>query len=114
MHQDFDYAVIDTSASNIECIGILIKAPSLSVFSVYRPPDFPLNIFLKELQKLLRCVTTSVIVVAGDFNVNTMKLSSAQLNQALTGYHQVISSPTNYTPGFTETGETYVHQEDSE
>ena len=94
VHQDFDYAVIDTSASNIECIGILIKAPSLSVFSVYRPPDFPLNIFLKELQKLLRCVTTSVIVVAGDFNVNTMKLSSAQLNQALTGYLQVIASPT--------------------
>ena len=66
VHEDFDYSVIDTSSINLECIGIEVKSPPMSVFSIYRPPHLQLAEFCKQINLVLKCIKTRFSVLKTD------------------------------------------------
>lgn len=93
IHHDFEYAVLDTSAVDIECISIRISTPPLTILNVYRPPNYPLQHFCNQLGVLCRQLNYPV-VITGDFNVNILKSQDNRLSDTLSEYQQVIATPT--------------------
>lgn len=89
----------DTQIENLEYRGILIQHPiSVALFTIYRPPIYPLNRFIGTLMKLLTRVTTEIfspIVILGDFHDNALSTTSS-LQQLFTnnGFQQLVNKPT--------------------
>ena len=94
VHQDFDYSVINTAAINLECVGIQVKSPPMSVFSIYRPPNLQLTEFCNQLTLLLECIPTKCSVLMEDFNVNVLNCVNNKLKTTLSDYSQVVKSST--------------------
>ena len=72
------------------------------VCSAYRPPEFPLNHFIEELnQNLAKIPDNAEIILLGDFNVDYKQRSTVRSRmQTLARAHsleQIIASPTRIT-----------------
>lgn len=94
IHQDFNCRQIDTSNISIECLAVELIDISTCIICVYRPPNTPLRYFALQLDRLLHQCNYLRCIVLGDFNIDLLKRSSAELAASFCDYKQIVQVPT--------------------
>ena len=101
---------LDICNKNIEAIFIKITNTTEPITAgvVYRPPNGDIDLFNKEIDKLLLKIPGKINYILGDFNVNLHNLSnkgSLKFEEQVisAGYMPLISIATNHKQGCTKT-----------
>ncbi|CAI5653237.1 unnamed protein product [Oreochromis niloticus] len=88
------------NVTDLEFLALKVEAPvSALIAVVYRPPDYTLRPFLKNLVSLLdslEIMDCHPIIVCGDFNENVLSIANKPILELFEsrGYAQVITAPT--------------------
>ena len=88
---------------NLECLFIKITNTDEPVIAgvLYRPPNGNKEVFLSELENILKKLPTSNVYITGDFNINLHKNNLDDYENIIfsSGYTPLISIATHFKPG---------------
>ncbi|KAG7999536.1 ATP-dependent DNA helicase PIF1 [Nibea albiflora] len=93
---NLDFDIIEIPSVNIECLIYNFTANKMLVAVVYRPPAYPMSLFIKNLGKLLEHVEplSESVTVMGDFNENLVASKTFCNFMTQRGFVQHVSEAT--------------------
>lgn len=93
---NLDVDILQTPDFNLECLVCLFRKHSAVMAVIYRPPCYPISLFRRNLDALLRWLhpigTTAVVM--GDFNDNILKGSTICKFMETEGFRQHVTQET--------------------